>query len=619
MGGKRLIDRVRTAIDGQGRTPFTAQDIIKAMGRSDPFNWESARIAITRDLLRKGEIKKVGNRGRKNTFIKVQGEERANPPAPIHVPKAAPGKEKTKTDLVRNIIRGFKGREFTVPEIIEQLSARGVDVHKRTLSVMISGELCKKQQFMERVGKKGVLSLYRQCPEPSAPAAESTPHPGSGPEPSTPAPDPATREEKTKTDIVRDIIRGFKGREFTTAEIKEQLSAQGIQIDKNVFGVMISRQLCSKQHFIERVGKKGVLSLYRQCPEPSAPAPDPVPRKRTKTDAVRDIIQGFNGREFTAPEIVDQLSAQGIQIGPATFSVMMSRELVKKQGFIERVGKRGVYTLYRQGSESSAPGSASETPTDPRSASETPTDPRSVVLYDGSFPALFLSVAAGLERFSLEYLQSEVGKTGKWDRPNFKHTCYVFISTLKKRGLIVASHERPTVYSMTPDFYLYNVNHLIMFTDTAPHLEQRIMQKFAKHCGPDPEPKNETNAPEKTKTEPIKQSVETTAPKTVNPAETTIVLGEKERQQLEKEILKIKDKLNDRNLDIITLTSRNRDLENKVQKLNREIGRLTAKVDEKDRINSALQRRLNIARDELSKKKIRQDHSFSLGELAHIK
>lgn len=403
---------------------------------------------------------------------------------------------------------------------------------------------------------------------------------------------------------IKQTIDNYGEGSFTAKDIIEKMGLE-MPFNRESARVAITRDLV-RTGVLKHVGRKGQSFVYQAVkvgPQKIAKAADPILAPvKTATEIVRDIIRGFNGREFTTPEILEQLSTRGIQVGMATFSVMISRDLLKRQRFIERVGKKGVYVVYQQCSD----------PSSPKPAGNEQRDPRSVLVYDGSFPAAFLSVAAGLERFSLEYLIAEVKKTGSWDRGNIKHSCYVFISTLKKRGLIVASHERPTVYSMTPDFYLYNVNQLIKFTDIAPHLEQRIMQNFAKHCGPDPEPGQEMKDPET-----INPVVETTVPKTDNPVEATIISGEKERQK--KEILKMKDKLNDRNLDIITLTSRNRDLESKVQKLNREIGRLTAKVDEKDRINSALQRQLNIARDELSKTKHRQKNAFSLGELAHLK
>ena len=114
------------------------------------------------------------------------------------------------------------------------------------------------------------------------------------------------------------------------------------------------------------------------------------------------------------------------------------------------------------------------------------------------------------------------------------------------------------------------------------------------------------------------------SPGTIKPpaektAGTVIALNREKREQLEKEIEEIKNKLSDRTIDVINLQTRNRDLESQVQKLNREIGRLTAKVDEKDRINSALQHRLNATRNELDRAKRRSGNSFTFGELARIK
>jgi hypothetical protein len=323
-------------------------------------------------------------------------------------------------------------------------------------------------------------------------------------------------------------------------------------------------------------------------------------------EQIKRIIDGKNGAAFTVRDVIEAAGKNGNGFKESSFYSAIGRDLVNA-GYVDRVGKvAGRRTLFRQWN-----GAAVDTdPSAPATVYEG-ADRRVFKYRSGTMAGRFLAVATGLENFSIEYIIHEMEKCGPLSVANVRQSCYELINRLKKVGCITGSGTRPVVYTLAPDFYLYNLHNMINYTDAAPHLEQQIMLNFGKHCGPDRPVIDVVRAPDEP---PDKAAVTSkqTAPAPDPPAPA-------ERPDLLQEISKLKEKLDDHTRSIIFLKTRNDDLETKNERSNRLNGRLLEQIEEKQRKNANLQRRLRDAIVELQKMKHNRFGAFSLAELAHLK
>lgn len=302
-------------------------------------------------------------------------------------------------------------------------------------------------------------------------------------------------------------------------------------------------------------------------------------------EAIRQIIINYKGDEFVVDDIFDDLEDDGVDCNRGAVDTQLYK--MRKAGKIIFVGKRGRARIYRQNPEDVVPPDPAPT-----------------------YSAVFFAVAAGLEKFTINYLTTEIEKAGPWSQAEAEAKSPNVISRLKQRGHMVATMTRPAIYTLTPGFYLDNLSSMPAYAEIAPHLSGRILATFGKHCAAPTNPEADSAPPARLATvtrisdriaEQIKAFVEEAA-------------GEVVDERVDKLVYQLEDK----GQALISTTNKLRDLESQKRKLEARLDRLSQTIDEKNRVNATLKKRLNEVRHGSKRPGGNGGGRFALADLLHV-
>lgn len=511
---------------------------------------------------------------------------------------------------VKEIIGAKKGKPFMIATIEKQLIAEGYTFRKQTLQGIISRDFVH-EGFVEKVGNKGAAGIYE------------------GPK--------KMKKAVSKKVINQVLLRGMSGAVrdyikntddvFTIADVAEHLTAKKIPFKlKNLRNTISNKMI--RQGFVVKTGTEGRVMLYQRAdavqPEPKQAQADPVPqepeKKKTEPEKapeektgprllthIREIIAAYKGSNFIVQDVFDDLEDNGVDFAQGTVGSLISLE--RKAGRIQQVGKKGLAYLYRQ------------TPED-EVVAPPPEPPR--------FSDILYAVAAGLLKFSTNYLATEIEKVGPYTLEQALKKLPSVLHRLKGKEHLTKTPTRPAVYTMTPDYYIANLSKMPAFAETAPHLEERILRNFGDHCSSQDqeEPKEEPKPQEETQPAPTASVADPVpdvpVPDGLSPAVLKVALSlDKIFRQVAKASAEHQNKaiiysLEDKGQALVNATNRIRSLESQNRKLSERLDRLTHVVDEKNRINAALQKRLNDALHGSKRPGASAGGSFALAELLHV-
>lgn len=498
-------------------------------------------------------------------------------------------KMKSLTKTIKDIIEARNGKPFQIQDIIDQLEAEGIEVNRQSVQGMISRDLVRAG-FVDKVGNRGPRGIYE-------------------------GPAKGKRSRKKPlfiglTKAARDIIKA-EGGEFVVADIADKLTTAGVPFRLKHLQNVISNKLVG-QGLVEKAGRKGRAMLYRLTEpappvptEPEAPAPavqekeEPAPVRDVSnvSASIRGIIENYKGGEFIVDDVRDDLEDEGIEFTTASVDSCLWK--LRTDGKIEVVGKRGRSRIYRQNP-------ADVLPPDP------PPNPP-------NFSAVFFAVAAGLQKFSMNYLTTMIAKVGPWTQAEAEAKAPSVVHRMKKNGHITATRTRPAVYEVLSHFYIDNLAQMPVYAETAPDLADRILQKFGQHCGPAPEPSPEpapSPTAETVAPAPAATTTRSTAVEKIAEALNRIV-GIAAQQTADEQVKEIRYSLEDKTQAFVNVTNKVRDLEHDKRKLSARVDRLEGIVEEKNRINAALQKRLNDALHG-SRRPGSSGGTFALADLLHV-
>lgn len=546
---------------------------------------------------------------------------------------------------IEKVIAEYNGEPFLMVSVKKKLHELGIN----TKPSIIRKEVARLKQkgILKAIGHEGKKKIY----QPKNGASKESP----------PNPPPPLSLENSLTDNVKIIIASLNGAGFCIDEIVARLNEGQLPFKDNSLQALISRDLI-RQNVVERVGSKHRKRIYRAVKgiAPPVDPPAPIPPDAKKTDAIQDkkglskikqirnIILAYHGRPFTVAEVLADLAKSGTAVNKKTDEVRIYRDL-RKSGFLYRTTqKRDGQFLYQQ---------IEKTATDAPPAQETtatatveikkPAAPVQIEnmenklfpIRPGTIRGAIVACAAGLEKFSAERIAGELKKLhtfGDVSIEKIKTKLWQPMAELKQADCLTRQGPPPFVFVMQPDFYLCNLNNMVAYTDEAPHLELKIMQTFGRHCHPDYMDAAKNADPDQAPPEPKKQAGDTErAPAVETPPETTDdhaktlgVIAEQQAKinlltkrikalnenKLTEKLQVLQDRLDDRNVYIISLQNQLRDADNRVKKLVNQKNRFSQMAEEKERVNAILQRRLNDAMEDIRKLKGKKS-SFSFGEM----
>lgn len=268
---------------------------------------------------------------------------------------------------------------------------------------------------------------------------------------------------------------------------------------------------------------------------------------------IRRIISGFKFREFIADDVLTELADQGLQFN--SDSARTTIHHLRQKGIIELVKKNGGAFVYRQPSQ--------------------------------NFAAYFFAVAAGLEKYSAQYIAHEIAINSPWAHADALKRLPSVLTRSRLRQHIDATKTRPAVYAMRPRFYLDNLTNMPKYCDTVPGLSERIMQAFGRHCASSLQTKT-SKAPDAVFDD------------YVDPIED------------------LQNRLDDKTQAYLNQTNRLRDLERQNKKLLARLALFEQKIDEKNRVNATLEKRLHDVIDGSRRPGSKGVGSFSLAELIQV-
>jgi hypothetical protein len=313
----------------------------------------------------------------------------------------------------------------------------------------------------------------------------------------------------------------------------------------------------------------------------------PMTKTNDLIGQIKIIIESLNGAPFTHAKIRQELKNKNIDFKINSAYLAVGRDLVKR-GFIKKINAGNYRASFIQ------IGIKEKTAAQEKA-------PATIKHGHHNFSQVFVAVAAGLEKFSVQYIAHEMGKIGIWKKKETLTKLRPVISRLMKKEFITSNKTRPVVYTMTEKFYLHYLYEMIEQTETAPHLENKIMQAYGRHCGPQIA---ETEKPE-------------TAPAVeIKPEQKPPAAQAPEKPNALQLLDDLRDIIDDKTRTIINAHQRNNDLERNINRLEARISRLTDIVDEKNRINAALQKQLDIARKN-QRDGIGGGSTFTIEEMAH--
>jgi hypothetical protein len=396
---------------------------------------------------------------------------------------------------------------------------------------------------------------------------------------------------------LRSIIAGFDGQPFLIREVFEKLDRLKIEYDPDTVRKQIPHNF-KLYGWTRKIGKlptnEGIYQATAGQPismgeaitviESRSRRKEPPPVKRTLSARIRGVVQEYRGDPFALDDVVIDLEAAGTDFNPSSVGSTIS--LMEKRGLIEVVDKIGRANIYRQ-----IPTRALPLLSGPDPAPK----PRGMKPRKRTFSAVCHAAMAGLERFSLQALAHGIAKGGDWPHGEALQKAPAVITRLRRAEKLTATRTRPVVYAMAPRWYLDNLSNMPTYCETTPHLEERILRAFGKHCGfaDDPAPAADGDQPD-----PV-------AKRTAPPS------GSEAAERLQY-------KLEDQGHALINAKNKIHDLESQNRKLRARIDRLAEVIDEKNRINATLQKRLNDARQGSKRPGGRGGGTFSLADLLHV-
>jgi hypothetical protein len=275
------------------------------------------------------------------------------------------------------------------------------------------------------------------------------------------------------------------------------------------------------------------------------------PVQKTLAAQVRDIIQDYGGDRFAVDDVVIDLEAEGIQYKTGSVRAAISRMV--HRGLVKVVDQDGRAKIYQQIAAQCGPDTRKQT-----------------------FTAICFAAMTGLERFSLQALAHGVASGGVWTHGEALQKAPSVIARVRQMGLLGSTRTRPAIYSLAPQWYRDNAPQISAYCQMAPHLEARIRAAFGKYCGP-----ADVDQTVKPPEEKIYRDPAPALPSTPSRSAAVDLL---------------KHRIEDQGLNLIHAKNRARDLEQQNRKLQARIERLSDVVDQKNRINATLQKRLNDIR-----------------------
>ena len=276
------------------------------------------------------------------------------------------------------------------------------------------------------------------------------------------------------------------------------------------------------------------------------------PPQPTKFELFLSALKDFPENEFTTSQLWRWVDGKNIQLKRHTFRTYLGKDSVK-MGAVIKCGRHNREIIYQKA------GDYATVWADP-------------LAMRTDFTKQFLAVAAALEKFSIQYITTEMGKLFDTDFPNIEKKAGSVIAKLNKKNQIKIKLTRPRVYTLQPDFYLNNVCHLIELTETIPALESKIMQNFAKHCKNEPETKEEQKPPAENKAQTKKQKVKSMVDRLMNKVEDRnhlVISQQNTIQSLEAENKKIKNRIELLNAQLNNLQVDNSALVSKLEAMAR--------------------------------------------------
>jgi hypothetical protein len=207
----------------------------------------------------------------------------------------------------------------------------------------------------------------------------------------------------------------------------------------------------------------------------------------------------------------------------------------------------------------------------------------------------------------MNYLATMIAKVDPWTQADAETKAPSVIQRLKTKGVLSATNSRPVVYELSPHWYLDNLSNMPAYCETAPHLEARILQAFGKHCGPVPE-SEPAPAPEPARPSAVDQIAE----------QLDRLIRDTASEMADKRLKNLRYKVEDRAQALVNATNKVRALESQNRKLETRVDRLSDVIDEKNRVNAILQKRLNDIRHGSKRPGKTGGGTFALADLLHI-